>query len=155
MSLGPNKPDKERPVKALSGKRVSKERMEKFFYELSETANVTKACEASGVSRPYVYTWRKEDKEFEKRFNEAYLIGYDKLEEEAQRRAFAGYTRPVFQGGQQVGVIREYSDALAMFLLKGYKGERFRERTENINVNVEAQITEEEVKAELRAKLFS
>jgi hypothetical protein len=46
-------------------------------------------------------------------------------------RAVEGVERPVFQRGQQVGTIREYSDRLLMFMLKarrptGLPGERER-----------------------------
>jgi hypothetical protein len=38
--------------------------------------------------------------------------------------------KPVFQNGEQVGVIREYSDTLLIFLLKGHRPERFKDRRE-------------------------
>ncbi len=41
-----------------------------------------------------------------------------------------GVLRPVFQGGKHVGDIREYSDTLLQFLLKGERPEKFRERYE-------------------------
>jgi hypothetical protein len=54
-----------------------------------------------------------------------------------------------------VGIVREYSDALAMFLLKGQKPSRFRERTENLNVNANINTDDDKALLEkLRAKLL-
>ena len=44
----------------------------------------------------------------------------------ACRRAFEGVERPVYYKGEQVGTWRFYSDALAMFLLKAHRPERYR-----------------------------
>jgi hypothetical protein len=49
-----------------------------------------------------------------------------RLEDEAVRRAYEGVERPVFQGGKQVGVVREYSDTLLIFLLKALRPEKYR-----------------------------
>ena len=51
----------------------------------------------------------------------------DDLEAEAWRRAKEGVEKPVFQGGKQVGVIREYSDTLMATLLKAHRPEKYRE----------------------------
>ncbi|MHC5536960.1 hypothetical protein ACYOEI_01645 [Singulisphaera rosea] len=51
----------------------------------------------------------------------------DTLESEARRRALDGVEKPVFYRGQKCGAIREYSDALLMFLMKAARPERFRE----------------------------
>ena len=42
------------------------------------------------------------------------------LQDEAVRRAHEGVLRPVYHRGVKVGVIREYSDQLLIFLLKGW-----------------------------------
>ncbi len=43
----------------------------------------------------------------------------DDLEAELRRRAMEGTEKPVYFRGEECGVIRNYSDALGMFLLKG------------------------------------
>ena len=50
----------------------------------------------------------------------------------ARRRAAEGTLKPVYQGGKLVGEIREFSDTLLIFLLKGKRPEVYRE-----NVKVE------------------
>jgi hypothetical protein len=55
----------------------------------------------------------------------------DQLEQEARRRAHDGVRKPVYQGGKRVGYIQEYSDTLLIFLLKGLRPEKYRERFEH------------------------
>ena len=112
------------------GVPVPSESWDVFFETLSTTANVTKACEAAHVNRIGAYDRKRYDKEFHERWEKAYALGYDKLEEEAQRRAFEGCEKPIFYQGEICGYILEYSDALTTFLLKGRKPEIFRDRTE-------------------------
>jgi hypothetical protein len=81
-----------------------------------------------------VYVWRQEDEEFAARWKMALDIGADSLEDEAVRRARDGYDKPVYQGGQMVGTVREYSDTLMVFLLKGARPRKYRD---NINLRAE------------------
>lgn len=62
--------------------------------------------------------------------SEALDDAVDDMELEAKRRAFKGTLKPVYQGGEKVGEIREYSDTLAIFLLKAHRPEKYRERHE-------------------------
>ena len=75
------------------------------------------------------YRWREEDAEFAAEWERAKAIGLDALEDEALRRAFEGVEVPVLHKGQTVATVRNYSDTLAIFLLKGGKPEKYRERT--------------------------
>ncbi len=76
------------------------------------------------------YNWRKGDEAFATAWDEALDAGTDALEDEAVRRAHEGVEEPVFYQGEEVARVRKYSDNLLMFLLKGRRPERFRERTE-------------------------
>jgi len=51
-------------------------------------------------------------------WNDAAEIGTELLEQEAQRRAFHGTLKPVFQKGECVGYVREYSDNMLSLYLK-------------------------------------
>ncbi|MDP2936788.1 MAG: hypothetical protein Q8O86_09895 [Dehalococcoidia bacterium] len=51
-----------------------------------------------------------------------------------------GTEKPVFQGGQQVGVVREYSDVLLIFLLKGARPEKYRDNLK-ADVNHSGQVS--------------
>jgi hypothetical protein len=85
---------------------------ESFLSALSKMANVSLACEESGVSRQTAYRWRAENEEFSKNWNQALDDGIDMLEGIALKRA------------------RESSDTLMIFLLKAHKPQKYRERFE-------------------------
>jgi hypothetical protein len=104
-------------------------REEGFLRCLRESGgNVSRACEAAGLSRQTAYEWRSADKDFAERWDETVEAGTDELEEEARRRAFAGVDEPVFYQGDECGTVRKYSDTLLIFLLKGRKPDKYRER---------------------------
>lgn len=112
-----------------------------FLRELSEYPNITVAARAVGVSATTVYKHRKEDPLFAERMQEALDEAVDLLEDEAHRRAFKGVEKIVFYKGDECGAVREYSDALAMFLLKAHRPNKYRERSEvamsgNLSVTV-------------------
>ena len=50
------------------------------------------------------------------------------LEAEAWRRAHDGIEEPILYKGQVVTHVRKYSDLLLMFLLKGLRPEKFRDK---------------------------
>jgi hypothetical protein len=99
-----------------------------FLASLKETCNITKACELSGLSRTTAYDWRGDDPDFAVDWQKALDVAADLLEEEAVRRAKDGTLKPVYQGGELVGHIQEYSDTLMIFLLKGAKPQKYMER---------------------------
>lgn len=105
-----------------------------FLAHLALTGNVGKSCEAVGIDRGVPNRYRAQDSEFSADWEEALDAAADRLEAEALRRAHDGVDEPVFgslggsSGTGQVGVIRKYSDTLLIFLLKGARPEKFRER---------------------------
>lgn len=100
-----------------------------FLAQLRQTGgNVSRSCELASVSRQTAYDWRESDEEFAAQWNEAVEFGTDELEEEARRRAFQGVDEPVFYQGDECGTVRKYSDTLLIFLLKGRKPDKYRER---------------------------
>ena len=90
---------------------------------------MSRACEAVDISRFTAYAWRDNDQNFAAEWERAKEAGVDALEDEARRRAFEGTAKPVFHQGIQCGTIQEYSDTLTIFLLKGARPEKYRERT--------------------------
>jgi hypothetical protein len=107
--------------------RTVKKRDE-FIAALSVGKSVTSACIEAHLPRRTAYEWRDDDEDFRAAWDAAIDAGTDLLEDEAHRRAFNGTDKPVYQGGQMVGTIREYSDTLTIFLLKGRRPEKHRER---------------------------
>lgn len=96
---------------------------------IASGGNVTEACRVCGIGRRTVYDWRSEDEVFEAAFKQACEYGTDVMEDEVTRRAFQGTEKPVFYLGNECGRIREYSDTLAIFMLKARRPEKFKDRS--------------------------
>jgi hypothetical protein len=106
---------------------TSIEKQALFLEEYARCGSVLRSCQRVGVARSTLYgDWIK-GPEFKAAFEKAGEDATDVLEEEARRRAVDGTVKPVYQGGKMVGGIREYSDSLLMFLLRG-KRDAFREK---------------------------
>jgi len=95
----------------------------------AETGNITRSAELAGIDRRTHYDWLAADPAYERAFLDAREQAADRLEEEARRRAVEGTVKPVFYKGREVGGIREYSDTLLIFLLKGVRPEKYAEHT--------------------------
>lgn len=98
---------------------------------LRRTGNVSAAARAARVDRNCFYNWRRDDEVFRAAADDAMEEAADRLESEARRRAETGVLEPVYHGGKRVGTIRRYSDTLLIFLLKGARPEKFRDRMEH------------------------
>ncbi len=118
--------------------------------------HIAQAAEAAGIERGMHYYWLKHDPTYRPRFEEADKIAIEALEDEASRRAMQGVDEPVFQGGEQVGTVRKYSDRLMEFLLRGRNpakyGDRFRAEMSGPNGDpIKAEIKHEIVLVEGKA----
>jgi hypothetical protein len=95
------------------------------------TANIREACAAIGICERTAYYWRASpDPAFAEAMKVAEALACDRLEAEARRRAYDGVERPVYQNGRLVGTELVYENTLLMFLLKGMRPEKYRERHE-------------------------
>ena len=122
------------------------EKYEKFLESLRKTGgNIARACRAEGIARNTAYEWRKDDTEFAKQWDEAIDEGIDELEQEARRRALDGLEKTIFYKGEAIGTEREYSDTLMIFLLKGNRPEKYKDR-QDINLNAKIQTVADLVK---------
>ena len=101
---------------------------EAFIEHYTRMGTVKSAAKATGVSRKTVYEWLKADEVFSEGFEHAKENVTDELEQEAKRRAYEGINKPIYWQGKLVDTIKEYSDTLLIFLLKGNRPEKFRER---------------------------
>lgn len=134
------------PEKFTAEKRAT------FLAYLAKYGFVARAAKAAGVGRTCVFDLKKSDPNFAAAWDEA-LAGYtEALEAEADRRAYKGTLKPVFQGGKNVGVVREYSDTLLIFRLKGLAPEKYRERTE-IKQEISFGLAERLVRAKERSNV--
>ena len=115
------------------------ELLESFLQEVAANAgNITAACRKvtktdfqANTLRAHVYLLEKEDAEFAAAFREAQRMGIDVLEDEARRRAFEGVEETVYYQGLAVDTAKKYSNSLMVFLLKGAKPEKYKDRVEH------------------------
>lgn len=96
-----------------------------FLDVLRNTGNVSAAARAVGISRQRAYELRKHDPDFRREWQSAIEEAVDDLESELRRRAVEGTEKAIYYGGAQCGSIRNYSDNLGMFLLKGRRKDVF------------------------------
>ena len=80
--------------------------------------NVSKAAQLIGISRRSLYDRKAADKVFSDQWDEIVEAAYEELEEEAHRRA-KGYEREIVYQGKVTGTVKDHSDLLTIFLLKG------------------------------------
>lgn len=110
--------------------RLTKKKKEEFLEHLRTTANVSDSALKINVSRTALYERRDKDPAFKADWDKAVELGTDALEDEGVRRAKDGVTKPVFYKGMICGGVQEYSDTLLMFMLKGRRPEKFKDRNE-------------------------
>lgn len=84
-----------------------------FLEQLAETCNVSHSARVAGMSRNAAYSWRADDAEFERDWDEAIEQAVDKLEKVAWDRASKE------DGG---------SDRMLEILLKAHRPEKYREK---------------------------
>lgn len=101
-----------------------------FLVAYAATGHRGKAAEAAGIERSTLYSppWR-DDEVFQAALERAQSMTVDILEEEALRRAVKGVKKPTgWYKGRPGGFVREYSDTLLIFLLKGAAPEKYKDR---------------------------
>lgn len=99
-----------------------------FLDSLRDGASISAACAAVGYARASAYEWRAADPEFSAAWDEAVEEGTDRMEDEAYRRAVQGTTKPIYQSGQRVGEVQEYSDTLMIFMMKARRPQKYKDR---------------------------
>jgi hypothetical protein len=81
----------------------------------------------TGIDRGTHYDWLKADPGYKAAFEAVQDQAAQSLEDEAVRRAYEGVERPVTVAGKRE-LVREYSDTLLIFRLKGLRPAKYRER---------------------------
>ena len=125
-------------------------RRQAFLLCLSHIGNVTVAAEWAGCRRSQVYHWRGQDADFAAAWDDALQAAWDRLEHLAWQQATRGVEIPYFYKGEQVAVIRRFSERLMIQLLKA------RPPTGTDNARASAggdSLDEQHIEAELERKL--
>ncbi len=99
-----------------------------FLAAYAHLGLITRAARAAQIDRTTHFIWIKEDPDYAAAFEEARQIAHAALEDSAIQRARYGIDKPVFHQGKICGYVREYSDTLLIFALKGAMPDKYRER---------------------------
>ena len=108
----------------LQNPRLKKAR---FLKAYGTVCQVTLAARMTGIDRGTHYDWLKADPGYKAAFEAVQDQAAQSLEDEAVRRAYEGVERPVTVAGKRE-LVREYSDTLLIFRLKGLRPAKYRER---------------------------
>ena len=101
-----------------------------FLSALAEVGVVRYACRSANVDSATVYRRRDVDEEFRDAWAVALEEAADALEEAAVARARDGYVECVVSRNGEIRENRKYSDLLLIFLLKGARPDKYRERSD-------------------------
>jgi hypothetical protein len=96
--------------------------------------NISAACREAECERKSYWHWvNHKDEAQREMFKSALADSHEQacqsLEDEATRRAVQGIDKPVFYQGEQCGTIREYSDVLLIFRMKGALPEKYGDKS--------------------------
>jgi len=89
-----------------------------------------KALQIAEISSTKLRKWIRKLPGYQRAWDDAREIAADGLEIEAYRRAVEGNPQPVYYRGEKIGTRKEYSDLLLLFLMKGARPEKYRDRAE-------------------------
>ena len=121
----------------------------RFLEKYINIGDITLTAKVTGIDRSTHYKWLEGDPEYQLNFAAADKQALDVLESEAYRRAVKGVNKPIYYKGQRCGYVREYSDSLLIFLLKGNAPEKYRERHELVGANGKPLLDIKEVEVRL------
>lgn len=96
-----------------------------FLDALRDSASVTAAARAVGLSTTSAYRLRMRDAAFAERWELVLSDATDELEAILRQRAIEGVERPIVRGDKVVATYRQYSDRLAMHLLTMRRSGRY------------------------------
>lgn len=100
-----------------------------FLAALSVTGRPTAVAREQRINYMSLRALYREDPKFKESWDSAMTSAFEHQEDEVRRRAFSGYERPVYQQGMLVGHTREYSDTLAVMMIKAGKPEIYNPKT--------------------------
>ena len=118
--------DRETVAKLCAG--IVDHKKQKFLCYLAILGNRSRAADATPISCTTTWFWRRDDEQFNARYDDAMKIAAELHESEMFRRASEGVLEPVYQGGRLAGTVRKYSDTLLIFALKGAMPEKYADR---------------------------
>lgn len=116
---------------------LAKKKRRVFLQVLAQTGRVAEAARACGYTDTSTLTaYRRNDEEFAEEWDDALLDAAHVLEEEVWRRAHDGILEPIYYKGKVAGYKTNYSDTLAMFILRGLKPGTYRDNVRGGDMNI-------------------
>lgn len=116
---------------------LAKKKRRVFLDVLAKTGVVAEAARAVGYTdTATLQQYRRNDEEFAEAWDFALEAAAHVLEEEIWRRAKEGVLEPIFYKGEVAGYKTNYSDTLAMFILRGLKPSVYRESQRGGDTNI-------------------
>lgn len=124
-----------------------------FLRGYAKYASIERAAHQTGISKSNHYYWLGKDPQYKHDYELAKEVAADVLEDEVVRRAVEGVEEPTgWYKGEPGGHVKRYSDTLLIFMLKGMRPEKYRERYE-AKVEHQPTISLEERMARIKAVL--
>jgi hypothetical protein len=108
-------------MQPTSGRSWTKEKERQFLEVLSETCNVTRACEAVGMSTNGAYKRRRKNAAFRAAWVETISAAYQRLELVLLDRTFNGTEKVIERHDGTEDRMREYPNGLGLSLLKMHR----------------------------------
>ena len=104
---------------------------EQFFAELVKVPIVQVACEKVGISRNSIYRWKKEDKTFDKKMNEALAQGVELVNDMSEN--------------QLLSLIKDKNYSAISFWLR-HRNDNYKDRIEVTTREEREELTPEQAK---------
>lgn len=109
--------------------KITPELWERFLQDYAELGNLTAAASKNGTSKQAIHAHVKANPEKAQELDVARGEAQQAIEAEIRRRAIEGWDEPVFFQGEEVGVVRRYSDKMLEILAKANMPERYGNKT--------------------------
>lgn len=108
-------------MQRVSRRGWTKEKERKFLELLGETCNVTRSCEAVGMSTPGAYKRRRKNAAFRAAWLETIGAAYQRLELVLLERTFHGTEKVIRRHDGSEDRMREYPNGVGLSLLKMHR----------------------------------
>jgi predicted AAA+ superfamily ATPase len=108
-------------MQQTSRRSWTKEKEQQFLAVLGETCNVTRACEAVGMSGPGAYKRRRKNAAFRAAWIETVANAYQRLELVLLDRTFNGTEKVIQRHDGTEDRMREYPNRIGLSLLKMHR----------------------------------
>jgi len=108
-------------MRPTSGRAWTKEKETRFLEMLAETCNVTRACDAVGMSTAGAYKRRRKNAAFRAAWVETISAAYQRLELVLLDRTFNGTEKIVTRRDGTEDRMREYPNGVGLSLLKMHR----------------------------------